>query len=213
MTANVESIVNGFPHNIISPVIGMPTYATISKVNLWLNSNAASVHSYHRNGTLGLVALITGLAVYTTFSNIPFEVPVNPGSYPDIHVNASGAQVKANTRAHKENLQIWREYLVANKAVKQQLLSAIQEVYYKTLCHRITGYSTVTTRQIITHLYATYGTITLADLADNDPMLKATFNWNLINQIKDAIDLAASSRIHTSNLVFLTGVFANVCQD
>jgi hypothetical protein len=34
MIADVESIVDRFPHNTISPVIHMPTYATISEVNL-----------------------------------------------------------------------------------------------------------------------------------------------------------------------------------
>jgi hypothetical protein len=42
MAANVESIVDRFPHNTISPVIGIPTYVTISEVNLQLNANAAA---------------------------------------------------------------------------------------------------------------------------------------------------------------------------
>jgi hypothetical protein len=176
MTANVESIVNGFPHNTISPVIGMPTYATISKVNLPLNANPASVTSDHGNGTLRLLALTLTPAVYNTLSDTPFEVLINPGPNPAIPANATGAQIKANNRAHKENLQIWREYLATDKALIQQLLSVIQEMYYKTLRHGITGYATVTTRKILTHLYATYGNITPANLANNDARLKAPFD-------------------------------------
>jgi ribosomal protein S17E len=42
-----------------------------------------------------------------------------------------------------------------DKALKQKILSAIQEMYYITLRNRITGYATVTTRQILAYLYAT----------------------------------------------------------
>jgi hypothetical protein len=208
-------------------VIGMPIYATISKVNLQVNANAASVTSDHGYGTLGLLALTGTPAVYNTLTDTPFEVPINPGPNPAIPANATGAQIEANTRAHKENLQIWREYFATNKALKQQLLSAIQEMYYKALCHRITGYATVTTRQILTHLYATYGNITPADLANNDARLKAPFNPSqpikiLFDQIKDAIALAAAAQAeytqaqivaYAYNLVFQTGVFNDACRD
>jgi hypothetical protein len=63
----------------------------------------------------------------------------------------------------------------------------------------ITGYATITTRHIITHLYATYGNITPADLAHNDTRLKAPFDPSqpieiLFDQIEDAVDLAAAAR-------------------
>jgi hypothetical protein len=227
MTADVESILDGFPQNAISLVIGMPTYATISEVNLRLNTNAASVQSDHGDGTLGLLALTVTPAVYTTLSNIPFEAPVNLGPNPTIPANATGAQIEANTRAHKENLRIWREYIATNKALKQQLLAAIQEMYHKTLRHRITEYATVTTKQTLTHLYATYGNITPADLADKDARLKAPFDPSqpikvMFDQIEDAVDLAAAAQAeytqaqivaYAYNLVFQTGVFNDACRD
>lgn len=227
MTADVESIVDGFPHNTISPVIGMPTYATISEVNLRLNANAASVQSDHGDGTLGLLALTVTPAVYSTLTDTPFELPINPGPNPGIPANATGAQIEANTRAHKENLRIWREYIATDKALKQQLLAAIQEMYYKTLRHRITDYATISTKQILTHLYATYGNITPADLADNDARLKAPFDPSqpieiLFDQIEDAVDLAAAAQAeytqaqivaYAYNLIFQTGVFHDACRD
>jgi hypothetical protein len=59
----VDTIVDGFPHSTIPPVIGMPTFATIAKVNLKLNANAASVQSNLGDGTLGLLALTISPAV------------------------------------------------------------------------------------------------------------------------------------------------------
>jgi hypothetical protein len=87
-----------------------------------------------------LTPLTITQAVYTTLSDIPFKVPTNnPGPTPDISVNAMGAQIEANTRAHKENFRIWREYMATDKALKQQLLSAIQEMYCKALRHQSLG--------------------------------------------------------------------------
>jgi hypothetical protein len=115
MTANVDSIVNGFPHPTIPPIMGIPTYATIAEVNLKLNANTASVKSALSNEALGLLALTVSLAVYATLSDVPFVVPINPGPQPDIPVGATGPQIAAITCAHNEDLRIWQEYMATDK--------------------------------------------------------------------------------------------------
>jgi hypothetical protein len=70
-----DKIVDGFPHPTICPVNRIPTYTTISEVNLRINANVASVQSNLGNGTLGLLALTISPTLYTTLSNIPFKVP------------------------------------------------------------------------------------------------------------------------------------------
>jgi hypothetical protein len=63
----------------VSPIVGMPTVEALKTLQLTLNANAASVQCNLGNGLLGLLALTVSNAVYTTFSNIPFVVPINPG--------------------------------------------------------------------------------------------------------------------------------------
>jgi hypothetical protein len=72
----------GFPHPTIPAVIGIPTYETISKVNLQLNTNAASVHSNLGNGAHELLALMINPAVFNTLSAVPFIIPANPDAQP-----------------------------------------------------------------------------------------------------------------------------------
>jgi hypothetical protein len=227
MPINVDTIVDGFPHTTIPPIMGMPNYASIAEVNLRLNANAASVQSNLGNGTLGLLALTVSPAVYTNLSNTAFVVPVNPGPQPVIPAQATTHVLAAVTCEHKENLRIWREYLATDKALNQQVLGAVQEMYYNTLRDRITGYASVTTRQLLDHLCATYGNITPANLADIDAKMKTPFDPSqpievLFDQIEDTADLAAAANVaytaaqivvYGYNLVFQTGVFIDACRD
>ena len=72
--------------------------------------------------------------------------------------------IAALDTAHKIQVRIWKEYLVVDKSLKQQLLGCINEMYYRTLRNRHTGYDIVSTRDIITHMYTQYGKITPQDL-------------------------------------------------
>ena len=93
MPTAIDNIVDGFPFQTITPIVGTPTYNTIAKVNLKLNSNAASVQSNLGCGTLGLLQLTVFTTVYNTLSVTAFVVPIIPGSSPDTPANSTGAQI------------------------------------------------------------------------------------------------------------------------
>ena len=92
MPTTINKIVDGFPFPMIPPIVGTPTYNTISEVNLKLNSNAASVQSKLGCGTLGLLQLTVSLAVYNSLSSIAFIVPVNPVSVSIIPDNSTSSK-------------------------------------------------------------------------------------------------------------------------
>jgi regulator of replication initiation timing len=217
----------GFPHPTIPAVIGIPTYETISEVNLQLNANAASVHSNLGDGAHGLLALTINPAVFNTLSAVAFVVPVNPGAQPVIPAGATNHQINAIQNQHKENHRIWKEYLATDKALKQMLLAAVNEMYYRSLRNRITGYANVSTLAILTHLYTTYGNINPTDLIENDSRMKKSYDPSqpietLFDQYEDAIDFAAAANAaytpaqiiaYAYNTVFQTGLFADACRD
>ena len=76
MPTTIDKIVDSFPFLAISPIVGTTTYNTIAKVNLKLNSNAASVQSNLGCGTLSLLQLTVSPAVYNTLPSINFIVPL-----------------------------------------------------------------------------------------------------------------------------------------
>ena len=93
MPTAIDKIADGFTFPTIPPTIGTPTYYTIAKVNLKLNSNSASVQSNLGCGTLGLIQLTVSPTVYNTFSSVTFIVPINPGSVLIIPSNSTGSQI------------------------------------------------------------------------------------------------------------------------
>ena len=70
MPSSIENIVDGFLFPTIYPIVGTPDYESIADIHIKLNSNAVSVQSNLRCGTLGLLFLTVFPAVYVTFSTI-----------------------------------------------------------------------------------------------------------------------------------------------
>jgi hypothetical protein len=145
-SSDIDKVVDGFPHPTIFPITGMPNYEALSELNLKLNSNASSVHSDLRNGQLGLLALTVLVAVYNMLSNIPFVPPPNPGPTTIIPAIATAAQISNLRRLHAEALARFREYIAIDKALKQQLITAIQPMYLRALSNRIIGFAPTSPR-------------------------------------------------------------------
>ena len=192
-----------------------------------MNSNAASVYLELENGALGLLSLTITPAVYNTLAGVLFIAPENPGLTIEISVGATGPAIAALDQAHKIQVCIWKKHLAVDKALKQQLLGCINEMYYRTLRNRHTGYAIVTTRDIITHMYAQYGNITPQDLQENDTKMKTPFDVSLpietlYDQIEDAVELADAGQTPYSapqvvaiaySLAFATGQLTEACRD
>ena len=65
---SVDSLIEIFPHPIISLIQGLPTYKAITDITRLLNANAASVHSELGGRALGHLALTISPAVYAIHS-------------------------------------------------------------------------------------------------------------------------------------------------
>ena len=76
---DINKIVEGFPHLMITPINWTPSYEILAEVHIKLNSNAASVHLELGNGALGLLALTVPPSVYSTLVRVSFITPTNPG--------------------------------------------------------------------------------------------------------------------------------------
>jgi hypothetical protein len=225
---SVEAFIESFPHPIIPPIEGLPTYESITDVTRLLNTNAASVHSELGGGQLGHLALTISPAIYATLSAIPFVEPANPGPVPILVPNVGTAvQIQGLIRDHKESLRLWREYNNVDAALKQQIIRAVDQLYIRTLQHRHTGFANVTARQLIQHLLTTYGNITPTDLALNDGKFRTAYDpaqtiEALFSQLEDAMDYAdagsnpySTAQVVTNaySLMFSTGLLPEACRE
>ena len=72
MPTSMDKLVEAFPQLNIPPIVGVPTYETISEVIIMLSYNAASVSTNLGCGTLGYLVLVVTPAMYNTLSATPF---------------------------------------------------------------------------------------------------------------------------------------------
>jgi hypothetical protein len=226
MPSAIDSIVAGFPFPTVTPIIGEPNYESIAALHLQLNANAASIQSHLGNGHLGLLYLTVSPAVYATLSNIAFIAPINPGPTAIIPNNATGPQIASIRTAFIENTALFQQYDTADKALKQLLLGAVDEMFVRCLQTKYIGYLNVSTRTILDHLYAQYARISSADILANDITFKTAYDPNmpietLFDQIENGIDFAAAGltpytpeQVVTNayQLVYATGMFLDDCK-
>ena len=227
MVTSSDKIIENFSHPTIPPIVGQPTYESLTELHLKLNTNAASVHSNRGNGQFGLIYLTLKPQVYATLSTVPFVPPANPGQNPNIPLGATGPQIAEYRRAHKEAVEEFNRYMNTDKALKSQLIAAVDEPYICVKRHKYVGYANVSTKELLTHLYDSYAKITSADLRNNKTRMNQPYDPNqpievLFDQIEDAIDFAAAGNTPFTNeqivnsaynLVFDTGMFTDECKE
>ena len=226
MTSSTNKIVESFPYPTIPPIIGQPGYDTIAEVHLQLNANAASVQSHLGDGALGLLYLTVTPAVYNTLSLVPFVPPANPGPDPVVPPGSTGPQI-ADIRLQFTNAtKLYKQYDTTDKALKQLLLGAVDDMFVRSLRNRHIGYANVTTLALLTHLYTVYAKINAADLEANTARMKEPYDVNLpietfFDQIEDAVEFASAGNapftpvqvVNTAyNVIFTTGMFHDDCK-
>ena len=164
MPSSTDKIVDGFPFPSIPPILGTPDYEKIAEVHLQINSNTASVYSNLGNRSLGLLYLTVLPAVYNNLSVTTFVPPSNPGATPDIPVKSTVAKIAALRYAHTTVAVLFDNYNRTDKALCQKILSAVDKLFVCSLLHCYVGYDTVSTHDILNHLYATYVNISPSGL-------------------------------------------------
>ena len=228
MPTEIDAIVENFPHPTLTPIEGIPSFASIKTLHLQLNANAASFHSNLGNGQLGLLALVLSQETYNNLSNVPFDIPQNPGPVAIMPAGQITQRQASDIRANfDEDKRVYREYHNTDKALKSQLITAVDEMYIKALSHRITGFAQITTRQIIVHLYDNYGKLSPQDLKQNNDNMMTPYDVNtpietLFEQIEEAVDIASEAGapynqnqiLNTAyTLIYDTNSFPQTCRE
>ena len=222
---SVEDITNAFP-TPITKITGEPNYEGLKNLKDQLKANAASIPTTLGGGTHGYLGLILSPAAYATIAATQFIEPIYPGQHPNIPAGTNAANTSTIVRRHTEDLRQWREFKNVNTVLKNQLLSALDDIYIRALkdCH--VSYTNQTIRSILQHLFDNYSNITPLKLEDNNMKMRATWDPNspfdcLVKQIEDGQDYAddsgqlytAKQLLHiTYTLVFKTGLYFEDCK-
>jgi hypothetical protein len=116
------------------------------------------------------------IATYVLQAGAVFDEPNHPGIQPVHAVAATAAQIIATIPNYDHALDEFKTYSNVTETPKQQVLSAVDPIYYQDLEDDAFGFANVRIPAIITHLTTTYGTLTASDLKINQD--KLTEAWN-----------------------------------
>ena len=218
-TAPTDIAKHDFPHPVLTKLADneVPTHKTLLKLHRELNANAMSVPSLLGGGQHGHLALVLSDANYVAQAGAgnAFVPPVHPGPPPVLAAGTTNAAIAAANLAHKTALNTFKIYVETEVALKKQLLEAVPDQFIDELQHVEYGYANVTTRTIIAHLDATYGTITQDELDDNDADLRRKWDLGqsiqaLFKQVKDCRDFAAAAGDPISEAKAIRAMIANL---
>jgi hypothetical protein len=159
------------PHAQLAPIPGKPSATTIRQLKKELYLNPRSIHSEHRGGLNCHLKLVMPTAAYVIRACAPFDEPNHPGIQPVHAAAATVAQITAASQSYDHAMDKFKTYANITEQFAQQVLSAVNPIYYQDLEDDTFGYANVHIPAIITHLTTTYGTLTACDLKGNQDKL------------------------------------------
>jgi hypothetical protein len=195
--ATVEDAISCFPHPVLPSVTGEPDYHTLHAIHKILSANARSIDTHLGGGAFGHLGVIISYAAYEMISPLnAWENPEVPERAPTaIEGGGTAAQISASKHLWEYATTDFKTYNKVQSALKKQIITVIEPMYIEILNNDLVGFSNTTSRDMLDHLFLSYGSITAVDIEQNfDNMLKA---WDpqqpvekLLKQIQDCVDFA-----------------------
>jgi hypothetical protein len=182
-----------FEHPDLSKIIGVPSYDTLHTLNQEIKSNAISVHSNLGGGQHGHLGLVISPNAYAFLADIPYVRPGHPAPL-DVPVAATRHQQDLLERTYKEALRLFHEVRGVERALMQQIVSAVEPQYLTAMRNRTTGQFNVTIFQLLHNLLTVYGKITPSQLLQLEQETK-TFTYDpvtpvdvVFNKVEDLVE-------------------------
>jgi hypothetical protein len=167
--ATVEDVIASFPHPVPPKVQGEPDYQKIHAIRKSLQENSRAIDTHLGGGTLGHLGLIVSDASYamiapaTDAGTTLWINPQAPGRDP-ANTDGTDAQISAARHVWEEDVQTYRTYNSVQQALKKQIISVFEPIYLDMLNDYMVDFATISDRDMLDHLFGTYGNITAVDL-------------------------------------------------
>jgi hypothetical protein len=227
----VEAVVASFPRPILPTVQGEPDYQTIHATRKFLQANSRAIDTHLGGGTLGHLGLIISDAAYAIIAPTTNEettlwvTPNAPGRAPAA-TDGTAAQISAARHQWEEDVQTYQTCTSVQQVLKNQIISVFEPIYLDIFNDKMVGYSNISARGMLDHLFETYGNITAVDLKINFENMRRAWDPQqpveaLFKQIQDCADYSESGGVligHPPQInvgyarIFATGHFMSACR-
>jgi hypothetical protein len=228
--ATVEDAMASFPHPILPTVQGDPDYQTIHATRKFLQANSRAIDTHLGGGTLGHLGLIISddsyamIAPTTDDGPTLWITPQAPGRAP-ANMDGTAAQISAARHIWEEDVQTYRTCTSVQHALKKQIISVFEPMYLDILNDNMVVYANISARDMLDHLFETYGNITAVDLEINFEHMRRAWDpqqpvESLFKQIQDCAKYSEAGGVligHPQQInvgyakIFATGHFMSAC--
>jgi hypothetical protein len=229
--STIEDVMASFHHPIFPRVEGVPDYQTIHATITFLQANSRAIYTHLGGGTLGHLGLIISDASYSIIdppiAGEPtlWDTPNAPGRA-TATMDGTVAQISSARHLWEEDVQTYQTYTSVQKALKKQIISIFEPMYLGILNDNMVGYTNISARDMLDHLFETYGNITAVDLEINFEHMRRAWDpehpvETLFKQIQDCADyseaggvpIGPSQQINVGyTKIFATGHFMSACR-
>jgi hypothetical protein len=120
-------------------------------------------------GHLGLNISETSYAMIAPTTNAGPTLgttPTAPGRAPP-NTDGTAAQISAARHVWEKDVQTYRTFTSVQQVLKKQIISVFEPMYLDILNDNMVGYTYILARDMLYHLFETYGNITTVDLEIN----------------------------------------------
>jgi hypothetical protein len=151
--------------------------------------------------------------------------PQAPGRAPAT-TDGTAAQISPARHVWEEDVQTYRTYTSVQQALKKQIISVFEPMYLDIFNDNMVGYANISARNMLDHLFETYGNITAVDLEINFEHMRRAWDpqqpvETLFKQIQDCADYSEAGGVligHPQQVnvgyanIFATGHFMSACR-
>jgi hypothetical protein len=121
-----------------------------------------------------------------------WEIPSAPGMAPD-NTDGTAAQISAARHTWDEAVHTYRTYTSVQQALKKQIITVFEPMNLDVLNDNMVGFANIIAREMLDHLFMTYGNITAVDLENNFEQMRRAWDpqqhvESLFKQIQDCAD-------------------------
>jgi hypothetical protein len=151
--------------------------------------------------------------------------PNAPGRAPAT-MDGTAAQISAARHIWEEDVHTYRTCTSVQQALKKQIISVFEPMYLDIFNENMVGYSNISARDMLDHLFETYGNITAVDLDINFEHMRRAWDpqqpvETLFKQIQDCSDYSEAGGVligHPQQInvgyakIFATGHSMSACR-
>jgi hypothetical protein len=125
--------------------------------------------------------------------------PTSPGRAPS-NTDGTSAQISAACHIWEEYVQTYHTYTSVQQALEKQIICVFEPIYLDVLNDNMVGFAKISARDILDHLFGTYGNITAVDLEINFEHMRQAWDpkkpvESLFKQIQDFDDYSEAGGV------------------